>query len=154
MSPESGALIILAGLPGAGKSTWAERWPGEKWIGSPDAIRIANYKSLAAFWDADEATLKERQDDLFRIYHEGITAALRLGNVPVVIADATHLREQDRQAAVVAGAEGNVHEVHLVVFSSVKAAFGRNEERHGLDTYVPRLVVTHGAAPAASAACA
>lgn len=120
-------LIILAGVPGAGKSTWAKTFFDLKaTIVNADTIRIAEFGSLDRAWQNDVTANNER---VFAIFHRTIRDALEHGID--VIADATHLTRRSRQdvrqhAYVVGGVT-----THLVTFRNTLEAVDRNSSRLG-----------------------
>lgn len=122
-------LIILAGLPGSGKSDWAESMFGSKYrIVSSDKIRIQGAGSLR---DAHDA---EAPFDPWPKFYQEITDALRMG--VDVVADATFLTVKHRDlirevAASVVGVK-----TMFVMFDNVYEAFVRNALR-GEENRVP-----------------
>ncbi|MBP5217219.1 MAG: ATP-binding protein [Bacilli bacterium] len=84
-------LILLSGIPGSGKSTWAKTYlnehPNTK-IVSSDGIRVRLFGSRQAFND-------ERL--VWRTYLEDIHAYAREGNDVTVIADSTNLTNHYRR---------------------------------------------------------
>jgi predicted kinase len=132
-------LIVLAGLPGSGKTTWAEQWcPDGGLVLSSDEIRRGESPdgTLSTFWDHPDAQLMN--DRVFALYHEQAERALRNG--VDVVADAVNLRRADREKLVVIGERCGAL-VDLVLFSHVEQAFARNEARAGEDGYVPSDVM-------------
>jgi predicted kinase len=113
----SGKLIVLAAIPGSGKTTWAEQLlaPNAE-IVSSDAIR----EEMGDVYD------QSRNGQVFNIFHARISWFLCYGKT--VVADSTALtadaRKQLRSVADLYGAER-----HLVYFSNVGAACSRNMKR-------------------------
>lgn len=124
-------LIVLAGVPGSGKSTWARQFLDLKYaIVSSDKIR----KELAG-------TLKAAHSDGVKPWDEFYARiANRLGHEVDVVADATFLTRKHRQrvleVAWCAGARA-----HIVLFKNVLQASVRNAKRDD-DERVPDKVMS------------
>jgi predicted kinase len=120
-----GKLLIPIGIPGSGKSTWAEQRAREGWrIISTDRIRKAIAGSLQS---ANSPKSQEITNKLtFSSFHKQIKNALIQGDK--VVADATNLypssRQQLRELAQAANAE-----VHIVFFTDLELARQRNKKR-------------------------
>lgn len=114
-------LCILAGIPGSGKSTWAESM-GLGAIVSSDAIREELYG------DAKE---QGGADKVFATFHARLAEGLRSGRD--MVADSTALHAFAREKLVEIGREHGA-EVHLILFGNLSQAIRRNKER---DRVVP-----------------
>lgn len=119
-------LVLLAGIPGTGKSTWAKTFFDLKYkIVSSDAIRQRLAGSLR---DAHDKKIKP-----WDVFYQEIEDALR--HDVDVIADATFLtrrhRDRARDVATATGAK-----CHLVLFKNVFTAQMRNAARDE-ETKVP-----------------
>lgn len=130
-------LLIAVGLPGSGKSTWAQQHFYLKYsIVSSDAIRVRLFGDLKTAHD--DAAKEENNTRVWSTYHRDIRE--RLDHGIDVYADATHLtsssREVLREIATQAGAT-----VRLVMFTNVQDALLRNSQRPA-DTHVPDDVMT------------
>lgn len=112
-------LIILAGVPGVGKSTWARTFFDLKYaIVSSDAIRIELAGTLR---EAHETAVKP-----WDVFYQSIATHLRQD--VDVIADATFLTPHHRQRAAGVGATHHA-DVHLVLFKNWLEASVRNNAR-------------------------
>jgi predicted kinase len=111
-------LIILVGLPGCGKSTWANLWYPEAQV-STDAIR----KSLSG--NQHDQTLN---DEVFDIFHTLLGMFLRNREDGIAVADSTAL-DSDARKQLRNVAEKNDAEKHLVVFTNLAQAVTRNAAR-------------------------
>lgn len=114
----SAKLIILAGIPGCGKSTWAETLLDYQYeIISTDKIR-------SELGDVNDQT---RNGEVFQLFHSRISQVLDMGGD--VVADSTALDAQSRtdlrKIADACGAQK-----HLVYFSNCDQAIRRNFQRH------------------------
>lgn len=124
-------LIILAGIPGCGKSTWAENMLGSYVILSTDSIR----KRLAG--SLTEAHAQNLNSQVFREFYALIEEYLKNGWS--VVADATNLTRKSRQDLVnIANLTGA--NAHLVLFKNVQQAIDRNMAREE-DRVVPEDVM-------------
>lgn len=123
-------LIVLAGLPGAGKSTWAKTFFDLKYsIVSSDEIRKGLAGSLR---EAHEKAISP-----WDVFYKQI--ADRLTHSVDVIADATFLTRKHRdRAREVADKTGAA--LHLVMFDNWTEAFERNADREEA-TRVPANVM-------------
>lgn len=111
-------LVILAGIPGCGKSTWAANMfphPYRQTVSS-DGIR----EELSHVYD------QSRNDEVFEVFH------YRIGNYLLhkfdVVADSTALSRSAREKMVFVG---NLHDAYidLVYFSNCDEAIRRNAAR-------------------------
>lgn len=131
-------LIMLAGIPGAGKSTFARSiLTGADRIVSSDDIRKHIFKSLKA---AHEPAIKaEANKQVFNTFHDKINNYLYNGwNV---IADATFLTRSSREK-VVEIAKRHGAATHLILFKNLSQADMRNARRDE-DAFVPEDVMAH-----------
>lgn len=123
-------LIILAGVPGCGKSTWARRFFDMKYaVVSSDKIR----KGLAG-------TLKEAHGQRIKpwdVFYRKIDEHLKHG--VDVIADATFLTKRHRKRVAQIAWDNN-SKCHLVLFKNVMEATIRNAQRDD-DARVPESVM-------------
>lgn len=123
-------LVILAGVPGSGKSTWARKFFDLKYsIVSSDKIRKQLAGSLRA---AHVQDLKP-----WDVFYNKIDTQLKHGIN--VIADATFLTRKHRERAIKVAWDNNA-KCHLIVFKNVVDAYRRNTER-GEDDRVPEDVM-------------
>lgn len=112
-------LMVLAGLPGCGKSTYACAL-GDSWtVVSTDEIREELFGSREASWEVEGA-----QDRVFELFHHRIYQAIEDGEN--VVADATNLTMRALGQVLAAGAGAGFE---LVVFDNVDVAYARNEAR-------------------------
>jgi predicted kinase len=131
-------LVMLAGVPGSGKTTWARTFFDLKYtIVCPDAIRIREFGSLEAFYAGDKAEVLARTERVFDVFHSRISEAV--DHAVDVIADATHLTARGRRdvRSLARGVRGV--KTHLVLFKNVQEAVARNAARVG-STRVPETV--------------
>jgi len=110
-------LFILVGIPGCGKSTWANTFFSHAEIVSSDAIR----EELAG-----DATDQSKNGQVFNVFHQRIGEQLAQDND--VVADSTALDKFARDNLFsIAQTFGS--EVHLIVFANIPQAAYRNLER-------------------------
>lgn len=109
-------LIILAGIPGSGKSTYAQTHYPNVRVVSSDAIR----EEMGDVYD------QTRNQRVFNTFHQRIAEKLAQGSD--VIADSTALDEQAR-ANLVSLAQVFKAEAHLVLFANIGQAVVRNRQR-------------------------
>lgn len=121
-TPAMGTLIILVGIPGSGKSTWARRQT-DALIVSSDAIRKEFVADLRLAHGEDAPV---DNGEIFDIFHERIRQGLIAGRT--VIADATNVttRAQDNLYDI---AHETGSEIELVVFTNTVLAIMRNRHR-------------------------
>jgi predicted kinase len=106
------------GLPGSGKSMWAERILGDHRHVSSDAIR----EEITG--DVNDMSQNEA---VFGLYHHRIKSALLFGDD--VVADATNLLPTARDDLRRIAALTNADAVHLIVFTNLGQAVARNSRR-------------------------
>lgn len=111
-------LVVLVGIPGCGKSTWAERMLLKSFggIASSDAIR----EELSHVSD------QSRNDEVFKIFHDRIAALLMCGFD--AIADSTALTRSSREQLCSIGSLHGAY-IDLVYFSNCDEAMRRNQAR-------------------------
>lgn len=119
-------MIVLMGIPGSGKSTWASESDYYRYIISPDSIR----ETLGDIND------QSRNDEVFRIAHERVNNHLQRGLH--VVFDATSVTERARRDLLrIADSIPGTFK-RLVVFDPGPVAFERNSQR---DRVVPDHVM-------------
>lgn len=109
-------LVILVGIPGSGKSTWAKSM-------LPDFVYVSSDDIRESMGDVTD---QSRNSEVFGTFHRRIEMNLRIGND--VVADSTALDERAR-TTLRALARRNDAEVHLVVFANLDQAVVRNAQR-------------------------
>lgn len=131
-------LLILAGIPGCGKSTWAKNYFDLMYaVVSSDRIRKEIFGSLK---DAHRPEVKKDANRrVFEKFHDDIRTKLEFG--VDVIADATSLTAESRTKLRDIG-RAVPAKVHLVLFKNVAEALLRNEQREE-DQRVPLDVMNH-----------
>jgi predicted kinase len=127
-------LIITAGIPGSGKSTWARSFFDLKYtIISADAIRLKLFGSLVAAHEGDRAENNRR---VFAEHTRLVRDALS-HNVDVIV-DNTSLtpRSREEQRAL---ADEYEAKCHLILFTDLQTAIARNSMRQFIeaDAFVP-----------------
>lgn len=121
------SLFIPVGIPGCGKSTWAETFLDSAVIISTDAIR-------ERMGDIND---QSRNGEVFKRFHMGIR--VHLAHDADVVADATNLDARARRELVAIAKEEGA-KVHLVYFSNCDQAVIRNAARQ--ERIVPHDVMT------------
>lgn len=136
-------LIVLAGVPGSGKSTWAHSIFDLKYsIVSSDTIRTRLYGSLKVAHEGanpGKAESSPNNKEVFDIFHREVEEKLRHG--VDVIADATHLSRKSRQRMLEIAWKTSA-KAHLVIFKNLLEADFRNASRDD-DARVPAEVMRH-----------
>ncbi len=135
-SPGDAALLLLVGLPGSGKSFWAQQFvtaqPGYRVV-STDAIRAALYGSEAVQGDWQQVW---RQ--VLTQWQQGLTA-IHQGQAVGVIYDATNARRRYRREAIAAARTLGFTQITLGWFDlPLAVALARNQTR---SRQVPQAVI-------------
>lgn len=135
-------LLILAGVPGSGKSTWAKKFFDLKYtVVSSDEIRKRLFGEDLSV--AHEPSVKASNNALvFDAFHKEITEDLNHGID--VIADATNLNRLARQKLLDIAKLTNATP-HLILFKNLLEATMRNAERPP-ETRVPKEAMDYMAA--------
>jgi len=136
-----GALVLLVGAAGSGKSTWAARHMPPTAVLSSDAFR-----ALVAGDPADQ----EATPDAFRVLHAVARARLKRGLITVI--DATNLTDGARRPLLALAAARGRPVIAVVFAVPLERALAQNAARAG--RRVPEAVVRmhHAQLPAAIAA--
>lgn len=120
-------LLMLVGIPGSGKSTWARDFV----LANP-RYRIVSTDALRARLYGDEAV----QGDWLRIWQQVMTqwhqaiAAIHQGELEGVIYDATNARRRHRREAIAAARQAGFSPITLVWFDMpLSVAIERNQGR-------------------------
>lgn len=123
-----GKLIMMMGIPGAGKSTWIKNNKEKDWVViSRDAIRFEMLEDGEEYFSREEA--------VFSSFIHQIIGSLVIDEVTV--ADATHLTKKAR-AKVLNKVRRFADEIEIVWLDvSQEIAIERNDQREG------RAVVPH-----------
>lgn len=126
-------LILLCGIPGSGKSTWAKEHANpifDEYI-SRDEIRFELVKEGEPYFS--------REEEVFKTFCARISMALRSG--ATVWADATHLNMRSRLKLLYnLKAKPDVIEI-VWMNTDFETAVARNENRKGTRAYVPPEVI-------------
>lgn len=121
----SGTLVMMIGLPGSGKSTYAKKllelnknW---KYV-SRDEIRYNYVADQKHYWDHEYEVYQEfsKQIDMHLI------------NGDVVIADATHLNKKSRDKLFRNLTSQNFEKIAIIMNTSFEVCFNRNSKRTGI----------------------
>lgn len=118
-------LILMSGIPGSGKTTYAKKIFGEQDLYiSRDEIRLNIIK------DTDKYFSKEKQ--VFDEFVRQINQGLKNKNIRYVVADATHLNSGSRLKLLNRIENRNLYEICLVVMNvPLELALQRNRLRTG-----------------------
>lgn len=126
-------LIIMCGIPGSGKSTWAKAHMSpvfDEYV-SRDEIRFRLVTEGEPYFS--------REDDVFKIFCQRIDMGLRSG--ATVWADATHLNMKSR-LKLLYNLKYKPTEIEIVWMNTdYETAIERNEKRAGTRSYVPPEVI-------------
>lgn len=114
------ALLILIGISGSGKSTWARKnfLPTE--IVSSDACRAML---------SDDENNQIVTPEAFRLLHFIVEERLRLGRLTVV--DATNVQKESRQPLIALARKYDVPSIAIVLNIKEQICFDRNTRRAG-----------------------
>lgn len=127
-------LILMMGIPGAGKSTYVEKYaPFDGVIVSRDKIRFELVKEDEPYFS--------REDEVFEEFIRHIVYGLRKGYN--VYADATHLTPKSRAKVINAVKRYYVPDKVKVLWVQVEleVALAQNELRKGTRAHVPPSVI-------------
>lgn len=124
-------LILMMGLPGAGKSTWAKTHMGDNDIYiSRDEIRFSLVDENEEYFS--------KETSVFDQFVDSINEALAEGFAPTIYADATHLSRASRQKLLNRITAPYDRLEIIFIKSDVNICLRQNENRKGTRAYVPR----------------
>lgn len=125
-------LLIMIGVPGAGKTTWCKEniFNTKKKYVSRDEIRFSLLE------EGDEYFSKE--DEVCKIFYNTITNYLKEGYD--VVADATHLNAASRKK-LINNVDGYTSVMGMLIETPLEECLANNEKRKGTRSYVPRSVI-------------
>ena len=118
-------VYMLAGIPGAGKSSWikSKLTPGSEWI-SRDNVRFAIL--------TDEDDYFAHEDDVFDTFINYINQTLNIDEIHTVFIDATHLNKRSRDKVLRRVQKNNIAELNCVCFDvPLETCYARNNLRVG-----------------------
>ena len=126
------ALVLMVGISGSGKTTFASRHFGATQVLSSDALRAMI---------ADDPTAQNATDDAFDLLHRLLGMRLRRGRLTVV--DATNVEEWARRELVVFARRHHRPVVAIVLDLPFETLLERNAARS--DRPRPRAALTRQA---------
>lgn len=120
---ERGRLILLCGIPGSGKSTWAcKHITGDDVYVSRDEIRYSIIKNDEEYFS--------HEDEVFNLFIRKIESGLKEGKC--VYADATHINWASRSKVLNSIHNIEDYDVDVYFFKTdVKTCLERNAQRIG-----------------------
>lgn len=127
-------LVLMAGIPGSGKTTLAKKLFGERDLYiSRDEIRFNIITNKDAYFS--------KEDVVFNEFVRQINEGLKDENIRYVIADATHLNYGSRAKLLNRIENKNLYEIYLIFMNvPLDIALERNKQRTGR-AVVPEQVV-------------
>ena len=117
-------IYVLVGLPGSGKSTYANRHMNDKPIISRDAIRLGILK--------DEEEYFSHEHEVFKIYIDAIINSCK--SIGCAVADATHISRASREKFFYAldTKIGGCYDTIMIYFNTpFEICSNRNRKRSG-----------------------
>lgn len=126
-------LVILMGIPGSGKSTWAKNHI------KPEDVYIARDEIRFSLLQPGEDYFSHEKE-VCRIMYEKINRALSENKT--VFVDATHLNPASRNK-LLRNIKHKVETKIVWIKTPLSVALERNEKRAGTRSYVPRDQICH-----------
>ena len=131
--------MVLVGIAGSGKSTWAKEYMKDQERQGRNIVRISRDEIRFSFIeDNEEYFAKETQ--VFNTYIKNIREHLEDDVTDIVIADATHINANSRKKLLKKLNLSNVTVVAVVFETPVSRCIEQNKLREGREC-VPRVAI-------------
>lgn len=132
-------LLMLVGIAGSGKSTWAKRYMKNQERQGKNIAKVSRDEiRFSLVKENEEYFAKETQ--VFNTYIENIRKYLEDNITEIIVADATHISVNARKKVLKKLNLSNVT-VEAVVFETpIPRCIEQNEQRKGRE-YVPRIAI-------------
>lgn len=132
-------LLMLCGIAGSGKSTWAKEYIKDQKRQGKNIVRISRDEiRFSLVGENEEYFSKETQ--VFNTYIKNIRKYLEDDITDIVIADATHINANSRKKVLKKLNLSNVIVVAVVFETPVSRCIEQNELREGREC-VPRIAI-------------
>ena len=132
-------LLMLCGIAGSGKSTWAKEYIKDQKRQSKNIVRISRDEiRFSLVGENEEYFSKETQ--VFNTYIKNIRKYLEDDITDIVIADATHINANSRKKVLKKLNLSNIIVVAVVFETTVSRCIEQNELREGREC-VPRIAI-------------
>ena len=134
---KQGSLWLLCGIPGAGKTTWAEQK-----IAKDGGIHVSRDEIRFSFLKENDEYF-DKENEVFDEFIRQIKEGLKNGNT--VYADATHLHWASRRKTLKAlGLDKKENaDINVIVFSTpLKICLERNSHREGRKNVPDEVIIS------------
>ncbi|MBS9784124.1 metallophosphoesterase [Candidatus Gracilibacteria bacterium] len=135
---KKGSLILLSGIPGCGKSTFAKTHFPKDYIISTDEIRERYFGEEYKFFENGEFGIGNFESNGAFIFEMVMKIAKqRCEEGLTTVIDAMNLKDSDRKKFIDLG---NWSKIYTLIFPTTKA-FEQNEKRKATKGYIPQKVL-------------
>ena len=127
-------LMIMIGIPGAGKSTWCKeniKSPMQKYV-SRDEIRFSLLKEDEDYF--------AHENEVVKLWFEKVSEAILNSEIENIYIDATHLTERARKNTINELPEGDYDIITVFFQIPLEICLNRNSKREGR-AFVPPSVI-------------
>lgn len=132
-------LLMLVGIAGSGKSTWAHEYAKDK-VRQGYRIAIVSRDTIRFSLVAENEKYFSKEKQVFEEYIENLQFALKDPEIDIIIADATHINQISREKILKRLELQNIIVEAIVFYTPLSKCLQQNSKRKGR-TKVPEPAI-------------